>query len=80
MRFHIDDTVRVVRLLEPEREVSGSSEPAPQPRVGDAATIVADVGEGIYLVESCTDDGVLRWMAEFAAEELVLVDRSDVER
>lgn len=80
MRFQLDDTVRVVRLLEPEREVSGSSEPAPQPRVGDTAVIVADVGEGIYLVECCTDDGVLRWMAEFAAEELLLVDRSDVER
>ena len=80
MRFQLDDTVRVVRLLEPEREVSGSSEPAPQPRVGDTATIVADVGEGIYLVECCTDDGILRWTAEFAAEELKLVDRSDVER
>lgn len=80
MRFQLDDTVRVVRLLDPEREVTGSSEPAPQPRVGDAATVVADVGEGIYLLECCTDDGVLRWMAEFAAEELALVDRSDVER
>jgi len=79
MRFQLEDTVRVVRLLEPEREVSGSSDPAPQPRVGDTATIVADVGDGIYLVESCTDDGVSRWMAEFTAEELVLVDRSDVE-
>ena len=80
MRFQLDDTVRVVRLLEPEREVSGSSEPAPQPRVGDTATIVADVGDRLYLVECCTDDGVLRWMAEFAAEELELVDRTDVER
>ena len=49
------------------------------PRVGDTATIAADVGDGIYLLECCTDDGVLRWMAEFAAEELALVDRTDVE-
>jgi len=80
MHFQLDDTVRVVRLLEPEREVSGPSELAPQPRVGDRCTIVADVGDGIYLVESRTDDGVTRWTAEFAAVELELLDRVDVER
>ena len=62
--------MRVVRLLEPEREVTGSSDPAPQPRVGDTATVVADVGDGLYLLESCTDDGMTLWMGEFAAEEL----------
>lgn len=80
MRFHVDDTVRVARLLEAEREVTGASEAPPQPRVGDTATIVADVGEGILLLECRTDDGVLRWMAEFVPEELVLVDRTDTER
>jgi hypothetical protein len=79
MRFQLDDTVCVVRLLEPEREVSGPSELAPQPRVGDRATVVADVGDGLYLVESRTDDGVTRWTAEFAAVELELVDRRDGE-
>ena len=77
MHFQLDDTVRVVRLLEPEREVTGSSEPAPQPRVGDRAKIVADLGEGLYLLESCTDDGMTLWMGEFAAEELTLVERAD---
>jgi hypothetical protein len=77
MHFQLDDAVRVVRLLEPEREVTGSTEPAPQPRVGDRGTVVADVGEGLYLVESCTDDGMTLWMGEFAAEELVLVERAD---
>ena len=77
MHFHLDDTVRVVRLLEPEREVTGSSEPAPQPRVGDRAKIVAELGEGLYLLESCTDDGMTLWMGEFAAEELTLVERAD---
>jgi len=75
MHFQLDDSVRVVRLLEPEREVTGSSDPAPQPRIGDRATVVADVGEGLYLLESCTDDGVTLWMAEFAAEELALAER-----
>ena len=76
MHFQLDDSVRVVRLLEEEREVTGSSNPAPQPRVGDRATVVADVGEGLYLLESCTDDGVTLWMAEFAAEEMELIERA----
>ena len=76
MHFQLDDTVRVAHLLEPEREVTGSSDPAPQPRVGDKATVVADLGEGLYLVESCTDDGMTLWMGEFAAEELALVERA----
>jgi hypothetical protein len=76
MHFQLDDSVRVVRLLEEEREVTGSSDPAPQPRVGDRATVVADVGEGLYLLESCTDDGVTLWMAEFAAEEMELIERA----
>ena len=74
--FQIDDTVRVTRLLVPEREVTGSSAQVPQPRVDDVGTVVADVGDGLYLVESCTDDGMTRWLAEFAAVELVLVDRA----
>jgi hypothetical protein len=77
MHFQHDDTVRVVRLLEPEREVTGSSDPAPQPRVGDRATVVADLGDGLYLLESCTDDGMTLWMGEFAVEELELVQRAD---
>ncbi|MFL5617993.1 MAG: hypothetical protein ACJ79A_06295 [Gemmatimonadaceae bacterium] len=77
MHFHPDDTVRVVRLLEAEREVSGASETPPQPRIGDTATIIADVGEGLYLVEHATDDGVTMWMAELAAEEMELIQRAD---
>ena len=76
MHFQLDDSVRVVQLLEPEREVTGSSDPAPQPRVGDKATVVADLGEGLYLVESCTDDGMTIWMTELATAELELVDRT----
>jgi hypothetical protein len=77
MHFQPDDTVRVVRLLEAEREVTGTSEVPPQPRIGDTAAIVADVGDGLYLLESCTADGMTVWMAEFAAEELELVARAN---
>jgi hypothetical protein len=76
VHFQPDDTVRVVRLTEPDREVTGSSDPAPQPRIGDTANVVADIGDDLYLLESCTDDGVTLWMAEFAAEELELVERA----
>jgi hypothetical protein len=69
------DTVRIVRLHEPEREVTSALDPAPQPRVGELATVVEDVGDGIYLAERTTDDGMTRWMAEFTEDELELVDR-----
>ena len=75
-RFRPDDAVRVVRVLVTERDVTGSSATPPQPRVGDLGTVVADVGEGLFLVESCTDDGMTIWMTELATEEIELVDRA----
>jgi hypothetical protein len=71
------DEVRVIRLLIPERDVTGPSATPPQPRVGDWGTIVADVGDGLYLVESRTDDGVSRWLAEFSGMELTLIHRPE---
>ena len=75
MRLQSDDTVRIVRLLEREREVTSSSAEARQPRVGETGTVVEDVGDGIYLVERTTADGYTNWLAEFATDELELVDR-----
>ena len=75
-RFRPDDAVRVVRVLVTERDVTGSSATPPQPRVGDLGTVVADVGDGLFLVESCTDDGMTIWMTELATEEIELVDRA----
>ena len=75
--FEISDTVRIIRLQEPERDVTSAFEEAPQPRIGDVATVVDDVGDGLYLVERTTADGVTAWLAEFLAEELELVDRAD---
>ena len=79
MNFEIDDRVRIVRLHSREREVTSAWEDAPQPRVGEVGTIVDDVGEGFYLVERTTDDGVSAWLAEFEAAELELVDRAGEE-
>jgi hypothetical protein len=69
------DIVRIVRLEAEERDVDGSADPPPQPRVGETGTVVEQVDDGIYLVERCTDDGRTLWIAEFLAGELELVDR-----
>ena len=76
MTFEISDRVRLIRLHQKERDVTSAWEDAPQPRLGEIATIVDDVGDGIYLVERTTDDGICAWLAEFVADELELVDRA----
>ena len=73
--FQVDDRVRIVRLRVPEREVTGASTSPPQPRVGEEGDVVADVGEGVLLVEHGTADGQTIWLAEFLEEELELVAR-----
>lgn len=77
MTFAISDRVRIIRLKQPERDVTSAWEDAPQPRIGEIATVVDDVGDGIYLVERTTDDGVSAWLAEFDADELELMERAD---
>jgi len=77
MPYRLDDTVRIVRLLVPDREVNRSSPSSAPPRVGDWGVVVADVGDDLYLVEARTDDGVILWLAEFADAELMLVDRAE---
>ena len=73
--LQVDDRVRIVRLRVPEREVTGASTSPPQPRVGEEGDVVADVGDGVFLVEHATADGQTIWLAEFRAEELELVAR-----
>lgn len=73
MSFDVLDRVRVARLLQPTREVDGSGAEPPQPRIGQHATVVDVVGEGMYLAEHVTDDGFTIWLAEFHEEELELL-------
>jgi hypothetical protein len=75
MAFEIFDVVRIERLLEPERDVDGSVETPPQPRVGELGTVVEALGDDVYLVERATDDGLTMWVAEFLDSELSLVRR-----
>lgn len=65
----------MVQLLTPTREVDGPVASPPQPRVGEVGTVVATLGDELYLVERTTDDGLTLWVAEFAAAELALVQR-----
>ena len=73
--FYPRDVVKVVHLEADDRDVDSSIDPPRQPRVGEIATIVEEVAEGIYLVERSTDDGRPLWTAEFLASELELVER-----
>ena len=73
--LQVDDHVRIVRLLVARRDVTGASTSPPQPHIGEEGDIVADVGEGIFLVEHATADGQTIWLAEFLADELDLVER-----
>jgi hypothetical protein len=73
--LQVDDRVRVVRLLVARRDVTGASASPPQPHVGEEGDVVADVGEGILLVEHATADGQTIWLAEFLEDELELVER-----
>ena len=78
VNFEPHDSVRVARLLFPSRDVDGASAQPPQPRIGDKATVVDALGEGLYLVERATDDGRTLWLAEFHAAELELIDRAEL--
>jgi hypothetical protein len=77
--FEVGDTIRIVRLLVSPREVTGSSSSPPQPRLGEEGDVVADVGDGLLLVEHLTADGQTVWMAEFLTAELELVAHKPVE-
>ena len=70
LSFFPRELVRIANLEEDDRAVDSSVEPPQQPRVGEMGTVVEEVAEGIYLVERCTDDGRVLWMAEFLASEL----------
>jgi hypothetical protein len=73
--FYPADVVRIAHLEADERDVDGPLDPPRQPRIGEVGTIIDQVGDDIYLVERCTDDGRTLWIAEFLGTELELIDR-----
>lgn len=74
------DRVRIAKLVMDERPLDGPSGTPPPPRVGEVGTVVAQVGDDLYLVERAADDGQQIWVAEFHTEELALVESARVQR
>jgi len=72
--FAVSDMVRVVRLDEPARYVSGTASVLRQPAVGDEGSVV-NVERGVVMVESVDAEGRTVWLADFFAGELELVSR-----
>ena len=68
------DRARVVNLEVEDRDVDSSVDPPQRPRIGEIGVIVEEVAEGIYLVERCTDDGRVLWVAEFLGSELEKIE------
>jgi hypothetical protein len=73
--FDQSDVVRIAKLQMEERPVDGPSPAPPHPRIGELGTVVAQVGDDLYLIEHATDDGRQIWVAEFHSNELALVER-----
>ena len=73
--FRFPDTVRIVRLRTPTREISGTPHVLRQPTIGETGTVVGEGPAGTYLVEHVDADGMTPWLAGFGADELELVER-----
>ena len=78
-RFSEYDVVRVVKLLEAERSITGSEGSTRQPIVGDVGAIVfvhdiSDISKTpVYIVECVDDAGMTVWLADFQEDELEIV-------
>ena len=78
-RFSEYDVVRVVKLLEAERSITGSKGSTRQPKVGDmgAVVFVSDSSDfsttPVYIVECVDDAGMTVWLADFQEDELEIV-------
>jgi len=74
------DTVRIIKLLTPDRELTGDDELSRQPKVGDVGTVVHfnDVNnpKASMVVENTNDEGYCIWLADFFPEELELITQT----
>lgn len=74
------DTVRIVRLLIPNRPFDGSHAVKRPPELGDEGTIVYVHHRGSvptsYTVEAVDTNGNTLWLADFVPEELLLMTRA----
>lgn len=67
------DVVRIARLLESERQFSGTAGAQRAPQVGDVGTVVHVLeADRAFIVEAVDPEGFTLWVADFLAEELQL--------
>jgi hypothetical protein len=62
--------VRIVKLLTPSREFTGTEGVRRPPRIGDEGTIVLVYDPQTFAVEMIDENGMTVWLADFKAEEL----------
>jgi hypothetical protein len=63
--------VKVVKLLKPSRDFSGSKNVSRPPQIGDIGTIVhVHDPSKACIVEMSDEKGMTIWLADFVAEEL----------
>lgn len=71
------DVVRVVNLLRPTRNFTGTTRVARPPRIDDVATVCheysPDDPSAPVAVEAVNEDGETIWLADFDREELEFV-------
>ncbi len=63
--------VLVRKLIEPQREIDGTSGALHQPRVGDQAVVVSVLEPEHRILECVDSSGRTRWVAEFHIDEIV---------
>ena len=77
-RLQLYDVVRIIQLLDPDREFIGTRGVDRPPRVGDTGVIyeVLDPNDPAapFGVECVGDEGYTAWCAEFLPQELEFVE------
>lgn len=70
------DIVRIVKLLQDDRQCDGTAGVQRAPRIGDTGTVVhvhaVDGAAKAYTVEDVDASGYTIWLADFHLDELVL--------
>ena len=69
------DVVRIVKLINPSRNITGMKSVSRPPKIGDVATVCHYYPESPFIVEMVDQDGMTIWLADFVTEELELVER-----
>jgi hypothetical protein len=71
------DCVKIISLLDPDRQYDGTEGVKRTPQIGDEGTIVhvytTDGKAAGYVVENVNQEGYTIWLADFLPEEINLI-------